>query len=161
MLVCCFGHPYSTLTPTLIFSVPQNWRRRLPAGWEEAMLPHLLSWLVGQCGAPQTEPACLFPPARGADAASAGRRRRRQSPGACAVRGPPETSVRRRRQPAGRHPAGVAGRRQLGAAVRRVTDRPCRARSRRRWPTVSGVTRMGYFFLLHRCCECWPLSGSD
>ena len=25
------------------------------------MLPHLLSWLVGQCGAPQTEPACLFP----------------------------------------------------------------------------------------------------
>ena len=33
----------------------------MPAGWEEAMLPHLLSWLVGQCGAPQTEPACLFP----------------------------------------------------------------------------------------------------
>ena len=30
-------------------------RRRVPAGWEQATLPHMLSWLVGQCGAPQTE----------------------------------------------------------------------------------------------------------
>ena len=105
--------------------------------------------------------------ARGADAASAGRRRRRQSPGACAVRGPlkPQCAVAGSRLadillelpdgdswalrfgalPIGR--AGPGGRRRCPQ---------CRGS-----PNSSWVTRMGDFFLLHRCCECWPLSGSD
>ena len=160
MLVCCFGHPYSTLTPTLIFSVPQNWRRRLPAGWEEAMLPHLLSWLVGQCGAPQTEPACLFPlleeltplvPAAGGGAkvlerAPSAVHRNLSAPLSAA--GWPTPCWRCRTATAGR-----CGSARYRSAVQ-GPEPPA-------LPTVSGVTRMGDFFLVHRCCECWPLSGSD
>ena len=166
MLVCCFGHPYSTLTPTLIFSVPQNWRRRLPAGWEEAMLPHLLSWLVGQCGRAADRTSMPVSTARGADAASAGRRRRRQSPGACAVRGPPKPQCAvvgsRLADTLLALPDGDSWALRFGALpISRAGPGAAGAAQCRGSPNSSWVTRMGDFFLLHRCCECWPLSGSD
>ena len=89
MLVCCFGHPYSTLTPTLIFcpsELAAPLASRLGGGYVAAPA-QLAGWSVRRAADRTSMPVST---ARGADAASTGRRRRRQSPGACAVRGPPK-----------------------------------------------------------------------
>ena len=138
VLVCCFGHSYSTLTPTLIFFSPSEPAAPLVSrlGGGYAPTPaQLAGWSVRRAADRTGMPAST---ARGADAASAGRRRRRQSPGACAVRGLPKPQCAVVGSRLADTLLGVAGRRQLGAAVRRVTDRPCRARSRRRCPQCRG-----------------------
>ncbi|XP_043237415.1 DNA-dependent protein kinase catalytic subunit-like [Amphibalanus amphitrite] len=49
------GHCQRILTARASRLLEKSEQRRVPAGWQGATLPDLLSWLVGQCGAPQTE----------------------------------------------------------------------------------------------------------